>query len=553
MREPADPMLERMLAATLAERAERVVPSVTADLVMARLDGRSRRATTRRRPHLLLGVAALLLVASAALLVAQQRDVTEAAAFTYHAVVERTLPGGSRAIIAVRPDGMERQLATVPPWRDTESRRHPATIISPEGWLAAATPRDWVFLDLRQPGRSFDPETLAAELGARGAWLDGRRFVTWGFDNGPITVVDLERGATSTLPWTKPQDIVAWARDGSAAVVSSDRRRIRGTTGAGIWVPVAGLDIGWRTGSWWRADGSELWICLDANVACPGDGGAEVAVRDPDGTLRAWATDASLPGERLVGAGLGPDAVWLVLMGREGGRHGTLARAVAPERIEPVAMWPLAATDPAGDITAVAPDGSLIVVAGAPSRLVDARSRGLIELDGTFIDLVPAAIADGWPGTAWAVPDPGARPAPRTLPDAGLPTADALAAEQTVIPGDRTLWRGGEDATSGDGSANVVEIGPLDLSDGLGIVVACDGPGDLQLVALEMDGSPAALGDTGEVRSRCLSPGDRGGGSRAVLQIDRPIRFRLTTTGDTAWRAVIYDPAPEPTDDATAP
>ncbi len=88
MHEPADPMLEGLLRATLADRAERIRPSVTAVAVQERLEARrQQRIAPRRRPWLLLGVAALLVVSVAAVLVAQRRDATEAAATTYQAIV----------------------------------------------------------------------------------------------------------------------------------------------------------------------------------------------------------------------------------------------------------------------------------------------------------------------------------------------------------------------------------------------------------------------------------------------------------------------------------
>ncbi len=348
-------------------------------------------------------------------------------------------------------------------------------------------------------------------------------------------------------------EVIAWAADGSAIVADSgigpapvtpfgERRpagwRVLPLDGATTDAAVGDLDLGWRKGAWWRADGSRVQLCdMAVRQECPGLPNGAVVVESPDGTLTPWYTDERAPDD-VVDTAFGVAGVWVLLDERTGrGEALTLAHLDAPGVARTVASWGQTVAPGQGSIEGVAPDDSLIV---AESLLIDGRTGGVEPLNGSFLGFVPSSAADAWPGALFRTPDPVASPAP-PLPAPTMQPFDTIVAEQ-LTPADRELWRGEQLAVDGPGaSPSTLDIGPIVFDEGIGVFLACDGPSDVVVTAETTEGSD--LPDL-PLLSRCLAAGELAGGYAPSAAIRASVRFQLTTTPDTSWRLLIFDPAP---------
>jgi hypothetical protein len=243
----------------------------------------------------------------------------------------------------------------------------------------------------------------------------------------------------------------------------------------------------------------------------------------------------------VIDAALGASGVWLLLNRRTDSQEAVLARVDAPGHIEPVATWPRGANGSNGSITAIAPDDSLLAASATGELLVDAASGCVTPLRGDLLGFVPSSSADTWHGEQFRTIDPTAS----TPPPPPVPTMqpfDAIVAQQ-LTPADRELWRGEHLAVEGPGSSpSVIEIGPIAFEEGIGIFLACDGPSDVLVTGQSTDGSHPPLVP---LLSRCLAADELAGGHVPAACIRASVRFRVTSTPDTSWRLLIFDPAPE--------
>jgi hypothetical protein len=181
----------------------------------------------------------------------------------------------------------------------------------------------------------------------------------------------------------------------------------------------------------------------------------------------------------------------------------------------------------------------------ADSLLIDARTGMATHIDGSLLGFVPSTAADTWSGHSFHPADPVASAAP---PSAAYPTLrplELVLADQ-LAPGDRLLWRGEHAAVDGPtASPSPLEIGPIELEEGLAVFLVCSGPSD---VLVTMTGPGDQETDPGPITpllSRCLNGDEVSGGNAPSARVEGPVRFSVTTTPDTAWQLIVFDPAPE--------
>jgi hypothetical protein len=121
---------------------------------------------------------------------------------------------------------------------------------------------------------------------------------------------------------------------------------------------------------------------------------------------------------------------------------------------------------------------------------------------------------------------------------------DTIVAEQ-LTPADRELWRGERPAIDAPGaSPTTQEIPPIVFDEGVGVLLACDGPSDVVVTAETADGPGTVAIGLSPIVSRCLDPRELAGGYMPSAAVSGPVQFRVTTKADTSWRLLIFDPAP---------
>jgi hypothetical protein len=560
MPESIDPALERLLVETLTGRADRLPATLTLERVQARLAQRqhTRSRPSARRPLALLGLAAALLLPMAALVIGQRPteppiDPDSA----YQAIVRRTA-GDAWLVVTMRGDGQERVLTSVPLPDPGDDRRRPQMAVSTAGWLAWPGSTGWEFRDLRFPERAVGPldPFLVSEVGH--AWIGDGRFAAWNA-NGEVVLHDPDAAAVERASLPAPQtSVVAWTADGAAIVshgdwgrrpiVSSGQRRppdwrVHSLDGRTVDTALGDLDLGWRSGTWWRADGSRVQVCdMAVREECPGLPNGSVIVEGPDGTLSTWYQDELGPAD-VVDAAFGAASLWLLLDQRTDGRQVALARAESPGDVRAVTTWhPGSSPIGPGSTEGVAPDESLVV---ADSRLVDTRTGTVTPIDGSFLGFVPSATVDAWPGGAFEAVLPAASEAPPLTPYPTLRSLDLVLAEQ-LTPGDRLLWREEHTAVPGKAVApSTVETGPIEPEEGLGVFLVCSGPSDVLVTMRGPDDLDVDPGLLTPLLSRCLNGDEVAGGYAPAAAVDGPVRFFVTSTTDTDWQLVVFDPAPE--------
>lgn len=555
-----DPTLERLLAEALAERADRVPATVTLERIEARMAQRTRqhRGVAVRRPLALLGLAAAVLLPMAALVAGQRSDEPAPARVdAYQALIQRR-EGDAWLVAVMRGDGQERVLASVPIPDPGDERRRPQIAVSPDGWIATPGATGWEFRHLRAPGQVIGPMAPFLQSEGGRAWVEERRFAAWN-ESGDIALLDPETGSVERASVAAPLgEVIAWTRDGTALVAQDGRgpqpvlswgeRRPRGwqvisLEGGSGDVTLADVELGWRSGAWWRPDGSRVQLCdMAVRGECPGLPNGAVVTESPGGTLTTWYTDELAPDD-VVDTVFSVSGLWVLLDRRSDGRKVVLARLGMPGDARLVATWG-AGSSPVGQgsIESVAPDESLVV---ADSRLVDVRSGAVTPMGGSFLGFVSSASADGWPGDAFQAAQPMASAAPAVTAYPSLRPLELVLAEQ-LTAGDRLLWRQEHTAVAGAAvSPSTVEIGPIEPGEGLGVFLVCSGPSDVLVTMRGPGDQDVDPGPLTPLLSRCLNGDEVAGGYVPAAIVDGPVRFSVTTNTDTEWQLVVFDPAPE--------
>jgi hypothetical protein len=347
-------------------------------------------------------------------------------------------------------------------------------------------------------------------------------------------------------------DVVGWAADGSALVAYGEGgnsiydRGERVTNAAWRVIRLDGgpdetsgpdLYPGLAPFARYGRGGARLQLCDTSD--CPDVPLGGVIGESPGGGVAAWYRDELAPDD-VDDASFGGDGttMWLVLDRRVGGRQFVVARVDAPGAARVVATSGLPAPEYGPfSIVGISPDDSLLAVNASGTVLVEALSGRSTAIDGQLLGFVASATADTWAGEPFRLVEPSASLQPVVPAYPPLPSLADLVANQ-LIGGDRELWRQEYVAVEGQaGAPSTTEIGPLDLAMGLGVVLACSGPSDV-LVTMEPDGPLTPL------LSSCDS-GNAAGGQVPWWSGNVTATFVVTSSTDTSWQLVIFDPAPE--------
>jgi hypothetical protein len=577
MREIEDRALEALLIRTLAEHAEEIPFTLTSDVVRARLNDRrrGRRSVIPGRRIMMLGLAAVLLVPIAVFVGGSLRTPegprisgpnpavtalpapsTELPApsaevpDTYQALVVR-IEADAAVIVALRGDRQERVIASIP----MAGRRLGSLHLSADGWLAMFYREGLEFVDLRDPGSAPRPFSMG-EATTGFSWHPDGRFAYWD-ETGVVTLIDPKTGAETQLTVRGPlTDVVAWSADGSALLVYGEGRdsiyaggervtdpawRVVRLDGGPDETTVPDLDLGLVRSARYGVGGARLQPCAES-LDCPDVLAAAVISDVPGGSVTTWYNDELAPDEvddvSFGGDGTG---VWLLLDRRVGGRQFTLARIDAPgaARLVAVSGLPEASYDTFG-IAGIAPDDSLVAIDASILVLVEPVTGRSTAIDGRFLGFVSSATVDTWAGAPFrpVVPSVSLHPVVPAYPVLA-PIGDLVANQ--LIPGDRELWHQEYVAVEGQAAApSTVEIGPVALKTGLGVVLVCSGPSDV-VVTME-----ASIPDSPitPLLGHCDS-GESAGGQVPWWRANTSATFVVTGNADTSWQLVIFDPAPE--------
>ena len=583
MREIDDRALEALLKRTLAERADDIPFSLTADVVRARLEDRrrGRRGLIPGRRIVLLGLAAVLLLPLAAFVGGSLRTPegprvtgpnpavtslpqpstelpapTAQVADRYQALVER-FDGDAAVIVAVRGDRQERVIASVP-WLEG---RFNELVPSADGWLARVNGAESEFIDLRDPESAPRPFSMG-ETTTGYSWNPDGRFAFWD-ESGVMTLIDPETGAETHLTVRGPlNDVVAWTADGSALLARGEAGDAiyhdggeRGTDPAWRVIRLDGgpdettvpdLDLGLVRSARYGQRGARLQVCVRGrgqstggepeHYDCPDELMGGVVGDAPGASVTTWYGGELAP-DRVHDASFSGDgiAMWLLLDRRVGGRQFALARVDTPGTARVVAAaGPHTAEYDYFSIVAVAPDDSLVAVNASGLVLVEPITGRSTAIDGRFLAFISSATADTWAGEAFRPIQPIAALGPVLPAYPTLPPIDETAQLET---GDRELWRQEHVAVEGPGAPTTTEIGPLEFKTGFGVNFVCSGPSD---VLVTMDPELPFMPALG----RC-DTGEGVGGQIPSFAINASARFVVTANTDTSWQLVIFDPAPE--------
>ena len=331
MREPYDTSLEALLADTLARQADRVDATVTLERVRARLEERRRphRRASVRRPLMLLGVAAALLLPMAALVVGQRPTEPEPApASAYQALIRRS-DGAAWIVVAMRGDGQERLIASVPIPDPGDERRRPQMAVSADGWLATPGSDGLGVPGPALPGRSHRPHHAVPRI--RDAAMRGSATAASPRGTRPARSCSSTRvaGTVERASVHGPlTNVAAWTADGTALVTHGDWGRQIVYFGA---APLAGLarhpdrvaDPPARPSVTWPSAGSREAGGDQTAAACscatwPSAWSAPGCRTGPSSSNRRTApsprgTGTSSPPTTSIDATFGGTGVWLLL------------------------------------------------------------------------------------------------------------------------------------------------------------------------------------------------------------------------------------------------
>lgn len=574
MHELDDRALESLLRRTLREEAATAPPTLTWEALEARARKLRRDRTIGRRNLTLLGVAAILLLSGAALVAFAERRLDPADG-SYQAVLVR--PGFE--VVVVRPDGWERVVHRY----DRASFMFLDAEASSSGWMAIHNMREynvieWLLLDaasLNGPARAISPPPLGEQTS--GGWSPDGRFSMWGSD-GEVILVEPATGATDRYRIGDRLPLVlGWAADGSGLVVGDGGELAEATWSDDVRLPIYNnlggpYPVAWRVA---RIDGnpeaaglpalhprslprsyleggSRLQVCDSSErgglVGCPGMANGTIIVEEPSGRLTTWPSDVVEPA-RVVDATFAHDGsgVWLLL--READRPAlTLARAVAPGRVERIVAIPMRpGVDGSSTVSVagIAPDDSLVIVRGEsrdqPLAVVPTTGGPATYHEGVFAGFARASDARRWGTEPFAavrglVPPASTGPAYPPLPSVEQFIADQLPLEL----GQPVLVHSHEATSVGSGQVVTYDLGEAPLMDGYAIYLRCSGPSD---VTLTTDLPDPIFGS--DLTNRCLSFDVAVGGTTGV-SVNRSVRFKVTADSATAWQVVILDPPFDP-------
>jgi hypothetical protein len=570
--ERTDMTLESLLRSTLkAEALSLPVSVVPADILRRRVLLRRQRVSRRLR---LLLIAALIALPLGALAVGALRPVPSPEG--YSAVLVRGV-GESELQILVANGGVSERVHDVPASRFGAIEVGRVLEASASGWIAlhAADPPEIapireeyvVLFDVSRP----DAAPIIREGTFLGVWTpDG---LYWSATNTAYELIDPVSGNIISLPRSVSADLDWWltsnagrmsvATDGFGLLLGDSDNVVHDEEGLpylqkwGVLSPEGTLSRGLpdlaegvgtrRISARWGL----LQRCGDGTSGynCPGlRTGAIISGPASDGSSRQWGGDPPSHDHAIDESWAVDGGLWLLVDRRSGERTIVVIHRDEDNVDREVASF-IVDLDESITIGDLAPDDSLIALE-LSGRFPDVQtvivetSTGRSHLfDGAFGGFVPAAATVGWVAGE-TTPEAG-QPLPR--PAAGgesglaygpLPPLQGHIDDIEFWGAERILLVHEVEATSPDpGPIVQLTLGPVEPEEGIGISLACSGPGHITLTEIGPDGPEAPS------TYRCLSPrnnhGHEGPNVRwesATVQVD----YDPSTT----WRLIIYDPPP---------
>jgi hypothetical protein len=570
MAEHRDLSFESLLRNTLkAEALSLPVTVGPADILRRRDLLRRQRASLRLR---LLLIAALIVLPMGALLAGTLRP--DPSIQGYSALLVRSV-GESELQVVVANNGEAQHVADVPASRFGAVEVGRVLEASASGWIAlyAADPpeiaphKEYVVLfDVGSP----DAAPIVREGTPLGAWTpDG---LYWSATNDAYELIDPESGNVISLPRSVSADLDWWtnsnwrmtvATDGFGLLLGDSDYGLHDEEGLpnpqkwGVLSPEGTLARGLPD----LAEGvgtrriSARWGLLQrcgngtSGYICPGLGtGAIVSGPASDGSYREWGGDPPTHDHVIEASWAVDGGLWLLVDRRSDGRtivlihrdEDNVDREVASFVVdldEDVTLGDLAADD---SLIALELSGNWPVV---QTVIVDTSTGRSHLFDGALGGFLPAAATAGWvvgerateAGQLLAFPAAGGASGSGYAP---LPPLQEHIDHIEFWEAERILLVHEVEAISPDpGPIIQVTLGPVELDEGIGISLACSGPGEITVTEVAPDGP--GWPDT----YVCLDPSSYDGHAGPNVRWESA-SVQVEYDRSTTWRLIIFDPLP---------
>ncbi|MDP8905733.1 MAG: hypothetical protein M3N29_10590 [Chloroflexota bacterium] len=570
MAEHFDMSFESLVRSTLKAEAASLRVAIGPKDVLQRRDVR-RRQRSRGRLRLLLIAALLVLPLSAALVAGVLRP--DPLPHGYSAVLVRDVSDSGIQVL-VANHGVAVRIADVPASRFGAIELGRVLEASASGWIAlsAADPPEIapihenyvVLLDVTSP----DAAPIIREGTHLGTWTpDG---LYWSATNtayeliDPVSrnIINLSRSVSADLDWwVSGNGRMSVATDGFGLLVGDPSNAVHDEEGLpypqkwGVLGPEGTLSRGLPD----LAEGvgprriSARWGLLQrCGTGTMGDKcaglrtGAIVSGPASDGSYRQWGADPPTHDHVIEGSWAVDGGLWLLVDRRSGGRTIVLTHRDENNVDREVASFTV---DLDEDVTIgdLAADDSLIALElsgkfpALQTVIVDTRSGTSHLFDGALGGFVPAAATVGWGAGARATEEAQLLARPATGgPSPAYPPLRSLQEHIDYIEreAERILLVHEVEATSPEpGPIIQVTLGPVELDEGIGISLACSGPGQITLTELGPDGPDLPSTYT------CLSQHESHGHSAPNVRWESG-SVQVEYDPSTTWRLIIFDPSP---------
>jgi hypothetical protein len=535
---------------------------------------RAQRAPHRLSPMLILLMLSLLLALALGLVTVGSRlpnlwtSVLPPPAEAYDAVLVRGAGEPELQVLLAR-DGATQRVVGVPVSRFGEVI--PQVLeASASGWIAlyavdvpeATTHNEYVvLLDVR------DAHPPIVRIGTHlGAWTNDGRY--WSATNDAYELIDPNSGNVVSLPRGVSADLDWWgtgygrmsvAADGPGLLLG-DADAVYGEDGLpypqkwGVLSPEGSLARGLPD----LAEGvgtrriSARWGLLQrcgngtSGYICPGLGtGAIVSGPASDGSYRQWGADPPAHDFVIDESWAVDGGLWLLVDRRSDGRtivlihrdEDNVDREIASFVVDPDEHVRIGDLAPDDSLIALELSGKFPVVQTVIVETGTGRSH---LFDGALGGFVAAAATAGWVAGEGGTEAGQLLARPAEGGESGLGYGPLPSVEDQVLSlsAERVLLVHEVEATSSDpGATTRLTLGPVELEEGIGISLACSGPGEITVTEVAPDGPEWPYTYV------CLDPSSyevhegpnvRWESASVQVEYDRSVR----------WRLVIFDPLP---------
>jgi hypothetical protein len=562
MAEHRDMNFESFLRSSLRAEADSLPVSVgPSDILRRRLVLKRQRVSRRLR---LLLIAALLALPLGALAIGALR--LDPAPAAYRAVLVGGL-GGPAVHVSLASEGSEQRVLEVPAARLGAVAITGVLEVSPTGWIALETSPETgreniALLDLRHP----DKTAVVREGTSLGAFTSDGFY--WSATNSAYELIDPASGDVISWPRSVTEDLDWWRRrphtrmmvaaTGSGLLVGSSGNTVHNATGVrypqqwGVLSPAGTMTRGLPQ----LAEGvgprliSPDWGLLQqcepaAGYGCPGlRTGSIISGPARDGSYRQWGGEPPAHDHVIEASWAVDRGLWLLVDRRVGGRTIVLIHRDEHNVDREVGSFAVE-HDVHVSFGDLAPDDSLIALnvwtdwPRWQTVIIDTRSGQSHLFDAAVGGFVPAAVSNEWASGEQATVAGQLLERPTTSAASGPAYRPLLTLQEQLYllgPIDSTdilLVHEFTATTADPGPTLELTLGPVELDEGIGLMVTCSGPSDITVTPIFQGGA-----DEAETYS-CLSLGGaRGYGASPS------VRIRIEYDPSTSWRLVIFDPPP---------